>query len=403
MRTLSKSARGFSMIELMVAMVIGLIGMIIILQVFEVSEGIKRTTTSGGDAQQNGAIAAYVLEHDIRNSGAGFNDTPWAGCSMVGWDANITPSDFPAAGATMLLTPVRILSGTTSTTPDEIIIAYGSQPQAGNGSSLSTTMTASTDPLRVTSIYGYKPGDLVVVMESAPPLPALPKPCSIMEITSIAGDQLFHINGSYTYTPPGGSPTNVPSRFNKPGGLGNVYVGGPGATQKTMVYNVGTYKPGPTLFVYSDYKVANSTLTVTSAFTVGVPAVADNIVHMRALYGIDDGSNNGTVTTNTAYAAGDGVVDSWIDGTVTPNWSLVIAVRIAIVARSALKEKSSQGVAGPCDATLAEPAWTGSAWSGTPLNLKTRLDLTADPDWQCYRYRVFEATIPLRNWVWSSS
>jgi hypothetical protein len=240
----------------MVAMVIGLIGMIIILQVFEVSEGIKRTTTSGGDAQQNGAIATYVLEHDIRNSGAGFNDTPWAGCTMVGWDANITPSDFPAAGATMLLTPVRILSGATSTTPDEIIIAYGSQPQAGNGSSLSTTMTASTDPLRVNSIYGYKPGDLVVVMESPPPLPALPKVCSIMEITSIAGDQLFHINGSYTYTPPGGSPTTVPSRFNKPGGLGTVYVGGPGATQKTMVYNVGTYKPGPTMFVYSDYKIA---------------------------------------------------------------------------------------------------------------------------------------------------
>jgi len=33
------SERGFSMVELLVAMLIGLIGMIIIFQVFEVSEG----------------------------------------------------------------------------------------------------------------------------------------------------------------------------------------------------------------------------------------------------------------------------------------------------------------------------------------------------------------------------
>src|SRR5215813_5286868 len=102
MRTFSNRAfeRGFSMIELMIAMVIGLIGVIIIFQVFEVSEGIKRTTTSGGDSEQNGAIAMYVLEHDIRNSGMGFNDTQWAGCSMVGWDNTLTPSTLPPAGAT---------------------------------------------------------------------------------------------------------------------------------------------------------------------------------------------------------------------------------------------------------------------------------------------------------------
>src|SRR5262249_28233143 len=121
------AARGFSMVELMVAMVIGLIGIIIILQVFEVSEGIKRTTTSGGDAQQNGAIAMFVLEHDVRNSGMSFNDRAWAGCNVVGYDNNMTPPDFPKPPATMLLVPVRIASGIGTYAPDEITMIYGTQ------------------------------------------------------------------------------------------------------------------------------------------------------------------------------------------------------------------------------------------------------------------------------------
>ena len=43
---------GFSLVELMVAVVIGLIGKLVMFQVFAVSEGQKRTTASGGDGQQ---------------------------------------------------------------------------------------------------------------------------------------------------------------------------------------------------------------------------------------------------------------------------------------------------------------------------------------------------------------
>jgi type IV pilus assembly protein PilW len=41
---------------------------------------------------------------------------------------------------------------------------------------------------------------------------------------------------------------------------------------------------------------------------------------------------------------------------------------------------------------MAFPAWSGGTF-----------DLSADPNWQCYRYRVFETTVPLRNWIWKSS
>lgn len=62
-----------SLVDLMVGMVLGLIGTIIIFQVFEVSERVKRSTTSGGDAQQNGVAALFALERGVRQAGYGFN------------------------------------------------------------------------------------------------------------------------------------------------------------------------------------------------------------------------------------------------------------------------------------------------------------------------------------------
>src|SRR5258708_27508285 len=102
--------RGFSMVELLVAMLIGLIGMIIIFQVFEVSESIKRSTTSGGDAQQNGAIPPYSIERDFKNAGMGFNDTTFSGCHIVGYHNKRAPPDFPPARVTLKLAPDFITS-----------------------------------------------------------------------------------------------------------------------------------------------------------------------------------------------------------------------------------------------------------------------------------------------------
>src|ERR1035437_1308770 len=66
-----KANAGFSLVDVMVGMVIALLGIIIIFQVFSVSEGIKRTTTSGGDALQNGASALFALERSLKEAGYG--------------------------------------------------------------------------------------------------------------------------------------------------------------------------------------------------------------------------------------------------------------------------------------------------------------------------------------------
>ncbi|MBK8385248.1 MAG: prepilin-type N-terminal cleavage/methylation domain-containing protein [Candidatus Accumulibacter sp.] len=75
--------RGFTLVEVMVAMVIGMIGIIIMMQVFASAEGQKRTTTGTGDAQSNGAMAIYTLQRDIREAGYGFNAMNALGCALV--------------------------------------------------------------------------------------------------------------------------------------------------------------------------------------------------------------------------------------------------------------------------------------------------------------------------------
>ncbi|HVK95151.1 MAG TPA: prepilin-type N-terminal cleavage/methylation domain-containing protein, partial [Noviherbaspirillum sp.] len=60
---------GFSLIEIMVGLAMGMVSMVVIMQVFSVFEGGKRTTTGGADAQSNGAISLYMIERDVRMAG----------------------------------------------------------------------------------------------------------------------------------------------------------------------------------------------------------------------------------------------------------------------------------------------------------------------------------------------
>ena len=128
-------------------------------------------------------------------------------------------------------------------------------------------------------------------------------------------------------------------------------------------------------------------------------------------------SNRAIRRDNTvAGVAGDGLIDRYVSAAVfnaiNPRpWAAVIAVRLAVVARSALAEKPRGSDGTNCDATTdgtesiagvdQRPTWRNGAVidvsaSGDP-------DPTSPAYWKCYRYRVFESTVPLRNWIWRSS
>jgi len=407
---------GFSMVELMVAMAIGLIGMVIIFQVFETSEGIKRTTTSGGDAQQNGIIALYNMEADLRNAGMGFNETSYTECrsagTVLGYDSARSTPDWATVASPLRLVPVVITAGANAQTPDTIKVFYGSSTQVMSAALLAADMIApGTGQILLQSNYGFREGDLVILLQ-----PGSGKNCALMEVTAPSNGgnpALLHDTTNYNLAWMTGTPVKTP-RFNKAGGPGVFYTGA-NTSNATRIFNLGNlYDTSGTVPVLNTYSIASSNLIVQSDFNIvpagnpsaGLPVtnpIADNIVHLRAQYGLDDGVDNGSVTYHTNFVANDGIVDRFVS-TTPANWAQVVSIRVAVLARSALPEKPSAGAGGACDATPAPtvPTWSGAA-EGATRGFDLSATVTAPDDWRCYRYRLFETTVPLRNWIWKAS
>lgn len=107
--------KGFSLIELMVSLLIGMITVVVIMQVMAFSEGQKRTTTTGSDAQVNGNLALFTIEREAKNAGWGMvTAINSIGCpikAQLGTDA--------ATLQTLTLAPVTITDG-ASGAPDTI-------------------------------------------------------------------------------------------------------------------------------------------------------------------------------------------------------------------------------------------------------------------------------------------
>lgn len=368
--SLPRRSEGFGVIELMVSIVIALVSSLVIFETFAVSEGIKRTSTSGGDAQQNGAVSLYQIEREVRMAGYGINSDVLLGCTVRYYDKLGA-----AVAATLTLAPVIITPGAAATDPDRITVTFGDSDLFSNPARLIQNMPSPAATYKVDNRYGFSPGDLVVAVESG-------KDCTLAEVTEIPSDagksdNVIHNNGSYKND----AGTNVQSRYNMPAGLGVSY------TTDGRLYNLGK---APTR---DEFRIEDNRLVAEHAFgTLATDVTADQVVQLKAEYGKDDGVDNGTVK-NAVYAADDDLVDGYSN--VAPasaaDWKRVKSIRLAIVARSAIAEKPSKA-GGACDTTTAAPTWAGG-----------KIDVSADPAWQCYRYRVFETVVPLRNLLWMQS
>jgi type IV pilus assembly protein PilW len=91
------------------------------------------------------------------------------------------------------------------------------------------------------------------------------------------------------------------------------------------------------------------------------------------------------------------VIDTYTKTTPTTNagWLQLMAVRLAVVARSAEYEKDIVTGNAP---TWAVPMLNSD--SGTsPLPLKLS---QLGSDWNHYRYKVYDTVVPLRNAMWNS-
>jgi type IV pilus assembly protein PilW len=360
---------GMSLMEILIAMAIGLIGIVVITQTYLVNENYKRSTTSAGGAQTSGALALFSIEREARMSGWGISWGAALGCSNIQWYYNGDYSNPPGGGLPALtLAPVVIADGGAG--PDTVTIMYGSGTERVIPATLSKTMPTSSAELEVDNPQGFSdtPGDMVLVVQGGT--------CAMTQITQVQA-AAGHLQHGPAVTAP----------YNPPGG-GSLL---PAFSAGAEVFNLGR----PVVNVYSINSNAlqlaslfsATSSTVVPAYTPTPFSIVDNIVDLQAEYGKDDGAGGGTPN--------DGIVDGYDN--VTPvngvEWQQVLSVRIGVLARSEFFVKPDTP-GGNCTATTATPAWAGG-------NFPALGDLTvvANPA-RCYGYRVFETVVPLRNMIW---
>jgi len=365
---------GMSLMEILVAMAIGLIGIVVITQTYLVNENYKRSTTSAGGAQTNGSLALYSIERDTRMGGWGFAWSAVLGCSGLRWHYNGDYSN-PPGGGLPLLQPVPVAIADGGAGPDTITIMYGTGTERVIPATLSTTMASAGAAIEVDNSQGFSdnPGDLILITQGST--------CAMVQVTSLTGGQLQHAGGvSAPYNPAGG------------GSL-------PAFSANSLVFNLG--RP-----VVNTYSISNGALQVASLFTstsstvvptytpAAIPIV-DHIVDLQAEYGKDNGVDNGTVAA-AVFVANDGIVDSYdvVAPTNAAEWQQVLSVRIGVLARSEHYVKPDTP-GGPCTATTTAPTWANGQAFPAPGDFSVAANQA-----RCYGYRVFETVVPLRNMIW---
>lgn len=373
--------RGLSLVEVMVGVLIGMIGIVVIFQMLATSEERKRTATAGSDVQVTGAIALTSLERDVREGGYGFSSaaydtgiTPVMGCTVNAYD-----SARPTAAFTYRLTPVQIIQGTGAAS-DTIIVLRGN----GNHFPASYVFTESSDTSKKTrGRAGISPRDYLLVGRSNPTLQ-----CMTVEITDVSNADaltIAHDQGSYNYTtylPDGSTSTaNRIARHNNAApavSFTSGYLFNLGTDPRRNIWTVNAGKLQVTndlLYQDTDGDGANDPVEI-----------ADNVVTLQAQYG-HDANNNGRVEPGE-WTTNDPATDA--------QWANVLAIRVGILMRSGQYERSA--------VTATVPSWAGGQFVITNLDGSSSGSTPTEPadNWRNYRYRVYETVIPLRNILWGS-
>lgn len=372
MRYSIRQSKGFSLIELMVSLLIGMITVVVVMQVLAFSEGKKRTTTTGSDAQINGNLGLFTIEREAKNAGWGIVGL----LSAVGCPVKAQKGTDPEM--TITLAPVLITDG-ASGAPDTIQFLSSSK-----GVALPTRIAVDHPDTAanffVDSDLGIEDGDLMVAV----PATDTSKWCTLFQVTNdpnpgngnsqgegLGQNKVIHNSGQSDWNHPGNS--NFPT---------NGYVAGDYlinlGTMINHIYsiaNVGSTNP-PRALQLTIFNLASGGTTVTNE-------LYPHIVDLQAQYGKDDGSNSGT--------ADDGLVDGWDNVTPTTNagWRQILAIRVAVLARSVNPEKEA--------VTFNAPSWVGGTFN---MSWDASTSVWGDASWTHYRYKIYETIIPIRNLIW---
>lgn len=366
--------QGFGLVETLVGMVVGLVATVIIFQVVSTYEGIKRSTTSGADTQQNGSFSLATIERDLRAAGWGMPTAAIMPCTayFAYYSTGAASGPVPNfSGA-----PVRITDGGTAAgASDSITMLWGTSIRSNVRNMLLQNATinppgtpaANLQPTSKVGLSGV--GGFVWMTDDD-------GRCTLTRITASDANPASPDSVVLTHATATGTATQP--TYNPPADVMTALGWPTSFTKNPRIFDIGT-------FTLRTYSVAGGSLVSQDFFSSMTQVqLANNVVSLKAMYGISDAASQ--------------VVNNWVSA--TGSWAApsldevrrIKAVRIAVVVRSPLKEKMEEG-AQACTTTTTAP----TSWPGGPT-----IDLSNDADWRCYRYRAFETIVPLRNVLWAN-
>ncbi|MEJ1168471.1 PilW family protein [Variovorax sp. CCNWLW235] len=381
--------RGLTLVELLVAMIIGLVVTLAVTSAVTFGESAKRTTTSVNDMGQSGSYAAYLLDRAVRSAGSGFTQS-WdlgvfgckpqvkRGATAILPRATAFPVPFEkflggAAGTVNLrVAPLVIGKGQSPDGISDVLMVMGGNGAAGDVPRPIIAAGASANILRLDNTVQLKKNDLTLISQVG-------ADCLLEQVASTfvdsASNELLTLGGTGTYYTEGAGTTLA--------GLA-----GSGSAYLTLLGNDDAKNVQFQLFGVSSDRTLFSYDLLRSNGTDASQALADGVMEMHAIYGVD--------------ANKDGILDSWASpdsadyalatkmaaaGTTAEQIAeaarKIVAVRVGLVLRSSTLEKD--------EVTLKIPAM----FSGTGI-ARDEVELP-EGEARRYRYRVVELTIPLRN------
>lgn len=376
----SLSAHGFTLVELLVGMLIGLLGTLAVMQIYTSAESGRRSAGNMADSQSNTLIGLFAIERDLQQAGMGLADLRVMGCSILSATAPISGlSGFTMVPAAII--PDGAAAGDNNNVwgippgdanSDMLVVTYARAANMTEGTPLTRADVAS--PYRLTNVLGVAIGDTLMVAQSA-------RQCTLGQVTAVnQATETISLSTGVTSD----SYTTSAYAFNL------------GASPRLVVYAIRNGVLTLCDFTLSDCTNAAST----GDPTVWQPIVG-NVVALVAQYGWDTSAPPDMVADafcKTRLTAG-GTCPSADTGTPGAgnlsltqaqracDWSRIPAIRIALVSRSGQYEKTEVSSA---TLTLWPDSTTAPTTTGPIYTVADRH----------YRYKVVYSTIALRNVIW---
>jgi type IV pilus assembly protein PilW len=371
---LRRHTAGFTLVELLVAVTVGMALVLAITLMLVRSEAGRRAVTSINDVSGGGAFLSFAMDRSIRSAGSGFAQA-WntaAGCQLAvarnGTQILPRAAAFPAPFASLpqvqRLLPLVVYAGAGANGSDVLAIYTGS---SGLGESPLKVLpgSATGTSVRVPSTIGLRAGDLGLVVQDD-------GTCLMQQVANGfvgAADQQLDFGATYAAST-----------------VGTTKLETAGALNQGLVAPMGNVIGNRPNFVFLGV-AANNTLVSYDVLQLDgsdapVP-IADGVADMRVLFGVD---------TND-----DGQVDTWVSPSSAP-WNAatlnagndaarlsagrILSVRVGLLLSNSAPERDDVSGA------------SVSLFSGMGALAYTRT-LTASE--RKLRWRSQDFTVPLRN------